>query len=274
MRRYAYLLSHLLQKPRPGGRGSSFELCYSKSVKHLVRDKAIILRRKPFGEADLMLTLYTLKNGKVRVVAKGARKITSKMLGFTELFTVITCQIDYSPSIPIVSQVNHEKIFDGIAEDRTLYERLSVLAELIDKGCEEQESNISLFHILEDGFYKLVSENHPLELSVLLWRAITLLGFAPQVKECAVCGDVLAEGQKASWSEAHGGIVTCEPYVSTHIALSADEVKLLRYVAVARGNWRAVRVPVATGQRLEFLLLGHIQAALEQNFTTAKVLRS
>lgn len=221
-----------------------------------------------------MLTLYTLKNGKVRVVAKGARKITSKMLGFTELFTVITCQIDYGPSIPIVSQVIHEKIFDGIAEDRTLYERLSMLAELIDRGCEEQEPNVSLFHILEDGFYKLVAENHPLELPVLFWRAITLLGFAPQVKECAVCGELLREDQVASWSENHGGIVTCEPYVSTHIVLTADEVKLLRYVATARGNWRAVRVPAGTAQRLESLLLGHIQCALDQSFTTAKLLRS
>jgi DNA repair protein RecO (recombination protein O) len=242
-------------------------------VKQLVKDRAIILRRKPFGEADLMLTLYTQRNGKVRVVAKGARKITSKMLGFTELFTVVLCQLDFSTSIPIVSQVSHEKIFDGIAENRTLYERLSVLSELIDRGCQEEEPNAGLFHVLEDGFDNLVVENHPLELTVLLWRVITMLGFAPQVNECAVCGEVLREEQRASWSESHGGIVTCDPYVSAHIALSADEVKLLRYVSRARGKWRVIKIPLTTAQRLESLLLGHIQVALEQSFTTAKLMR-
>jgi DNA repair protein RecO (recombination protein O) len=252
---------------------TSLPLWYSETVKHLVRDKAIILRRKPFGEADLLLTLYTQKNGKVRVVAKGARKITSKMLGFTELFTVISCQIDFSPSLPIVSQVIHEQIFDGIAESRTLYERLSVLAELIDRGCEEQESNPALFRTLEAGFYELVADNHPLSLTVLLWRAISLLGFAPQVTECAVCGEVLTEGQATSWSEMHGGVVTCAPHVSVAIALQPDEVKLLRYVSRANGDWQGVRVPEDTARRLEGLLLGHVQTALDQHFLTAKVLR-
>jgi DNA repair protein RecO (recombination protein O) len=69
------------------------------------RVEAVVLRHANWGEADRILTLYTREQGKLRAVAKGARKIRSRKAGHLEPFTHITLQLAKSRDIPIVTQV-------------------------------------------------------------------------------------------------------------------------------------------------------------------------
>lgn len=247
-------------------------LWYTAVMKQAVKDRAIILRRKPMGEADLLLTLYTENHGKVRVIAKGARKITSKLLGYTELFTLIRCQIDFRSSIPIVSQVSHERLFDGVAENQQLYERLHILAELVDRGCEEHEANPALFRCLTGGMELLVQSNHALLLATLVHNVTQLLGFSPQLTTCAHCDMPLDSSQALAWSDAHGGVVSCESVVKLGIPLSIDDIKVLRYISrTSVGQVERLRIEDALAQRVERLLLSHAQFALEQDFMAPKV---
>ena len=49
------------------------------------RTQAIILSRRDFGESDRLLTLFTPARGKIRAIAKGARKPSAKVSGHVEL---------------------------------------------------------------------------------------------------------------------------------------------------------------------------------------------
>ncbi|HEY1074513.1 MAG TPA: DNA repair protein RecO [Patescibacteria group bacterium] len=239
-----------------------------------VKDRAIILRRVPFGEADLMLTLYSEKNGKVRAIAKGARRITSKLLGYTELFTLVSCQLNFKTSIPIVSQMSHEQIFDGVAEDPTLYERLHILAELVDKGCQEQEANMPLYRCLQEGIEQLVVSDHRLVLPSLILQVSRLLGFEPQLQLCAHCGTPLAEDQRLVWSEAHGGIVSCSVGAAAGQVLSIDDIKVMRYLAKTPvSQVEKLRINSDMSARVESLLLRHVQYSLDQDFRTTRILK-
>lgn len=236
-----------------------------------VKDKAIILRRKPMGEADLMLTLYTEKNGKVRVIAKGARKITSKLLGYTELFTLISCQINFRSSIPIISQISHEKLFDGVGLNKELYSHLHIVAELVDRGCEDHETNATLFYVLEESMNRLVQSDHPLVVPSILLRVSTILGFAPQLTLCAYCGEPIETPEAIGWSNLHGGMVTCEAGLARSELLTVDEAKVLRYLARTRlSETESLKIPAVLGQRIQGLLLTHIQQSLEQQFLSVK----
>ena len=55
-------------------------------TERLYRTDAIILRRSDFGEADRLLTVFTPERGKLRLLAKGVRKTTSRKAGHVELF--------------------------------------------------------------------------------------------------------------------------------------------------------------------------------------------
>lgn len=239
-----------------------------------IKDKAIIIRRKPFGEADLLLTLYTEKNGKVKVVAKGARKITSKLLGFTELFTSITCQIDFKSSIPIVSQVSHDQLFDGIASNQQLYTRLHIVAELIDKGCKEQEVDLLLFRTLQEGMQRLIASNHPLLVSGLILRVSTILGFDPELTACAHCGEAIDVTQPIGWSHKHGGVVSFPAEAGSSTDLTINDLKVLRYLR--KSSFRDIEklsVPTEFAVGLEDRLLGYVQYVLEEDFVTQRVRR-
>src|SRR6266545_1847942 len=67
------------------------------------RTEAVIIRRADFGEADRVLTLIT-PQGKRRVVAKGARKTTSRLAGHIELFTHATLLLAVGRNLDIVTQ--------------------------------------------------------------------------------------------------------------------------------------------------------------------------
>ncbi len=57
------------------------------------RVEAVVIRHADWGEADRMLTLYTRERGKVRAIAKGARRIKSRKAGHLEPFTRVTLQL-------------------------------------------------------------------------------------------------------------------------------------------------------------------------------------
>ncbi|HFQ94137.1 MAG TPA: DNA repair protein RecO, partial [Anaerolineae bacterium] len=50
------------------------------------RTEAIVIKRRNFGEADRLLTLFSREQGKIRAIAKGARKPQSRKTGHVELF--------------------------------------------------------------------------------------------------------------------------------------------------------------------------------------------
>jgi len=58
-----------------------------------LRVDAVVLRHSDYGEADRLLTLYTRQRGKMRVIAKGARKIASRKAGHIEPFTHVKLQL-------------------------------------------------------------------------------------------------------------------------------------------------------------------------------------
>ena len=73
---------------------------------HSFRVEAVVLRHSDWGEADRILTLYTRERGKVRAIAKGARKIRSRKAGHLEPFTRVTLQLAKGHDLLIVTQAD------------------------------------------------------------------------------------------------------------------------------------------------------------------------
>ena len=81
------------------------------------RTQAIILSRRDFGESDRLLTLFTPARGKLRVIAKGARKPTAKLSGHVELFARSDCLIHRGRSLDILTQAELIEPYLGLRED-------------------------------------------------------------------------------------------------------------------------------------------------------------
>ena len=68
------------------------------------RCEAIILGYTPLGEADLLVTMFTRDQGKVRAVGKGARRSTSRLVGHLEPLTAVKMSMAHGRSMDIITQ--------------------------------------------------------------------------------------------------------------------------------------------------------------------------
>src|SRR5215212_8873914 len=102
------------------------------------RTEAVIIRRGDMGEADRVLTLIT-PMGKRRVVAKGARKTTSRLAGHIELFTHTSLLLAIGRNLDIITQSTIQHSFDSMRADLRRISAAYYVAELIDRLTEEED---------------------------------------------------------------------------------------------------------------------------------------
>src|SRR3954453_20267901 len=111
------------------------------------RTEAVIIRRADFGEADRVLTLIT-PQGKRRVVAKRARKTTSRLAGHIELFTHATLLVAVGRNVDIVTQGVILRSFQTLRGDLKRIGAAYSPVELIDRLVEEDDENRPAFDLL------------------------------------------------------------------------------------------------------------------------------
>src|SRR5262252_7318494 len=103
---------------------------------HVYTTDALIIKRMDYGEADRILTLFTPGQGKLRAIAKGARRTTSRLAGHVELFTRSQLQLATGREIAIVTQGEVREPFPHLRG--TLWHATTAyyLGELLDKFTE------------------------------------------------------------------------------------------------------------------------------------------
>jgi DNA repair protein RecO (recombination protein O) len=231
----------------------------------LYRDDAVVLRCQKLGESDRIVTLFTRRHGRVRAVAKGVRRTTSKFGARLEPFGHIDVQISESrSSLHTVSQVEGIDLFGkAFLGDYQRYTTASAIVETAERLTSvEEEPSIRLYLLTLGAIRVLAAAEHEpsLILDSYLLRAMSLAGWAPALDACAVCG---TPGQHRSFSIAAGGCVCgdCRPPGATHPSPATLELLL----ALATGDWASADAS-ESGPRRETsgLVAAHLQWHLER----------
>jgi len=201
------------------------------------RDEAVVLRTHKLGEADRIVTLLSRQHGKVRAVAKGVRRTSSKFGARLEPFMVVDAQLYVGRSLDIVQQADTLGAYGAaIVSDYDRYTAASAMAEAADR-IAEAEAGPQQYFLLVGALRSLSQGEHaPLatQTSYLL-RAMSLAGWSPSLDACARCG---AEGPHRAFSAQLGGSVCpdCAPPGTPRVA--PETLALLR--ALLAGEWDAV----------------------------------
>src|SRR5207237_1308157 len=122
---------------------------------HLYKTEAIVLDRKDFGEADRLLTLFTPGLGKVRAIAKGARRTTSRLSGHIELFTHTYLFLASGRNLDIVTQSQMIHSHERLREDLWRAALGFHVLELVNHFSEERQDNPGLWWALLDVLARL-----------------------------------------------------------------------------------------------------------------------
>ncbi len=194
----------------------------------LEKCEGIIIRTTNYGETNKIVTLYTREWGKIGVMARGAKKPSSRLAAVTQPFTYGYFLVQRSSGLGSLQQGEMISSMRSIREDIFLTAYASYIVDLTDKGTDDRKPNPYLFELVYQSL-NLVNEGFDAEIIVNIFemKMLNTLGLYPVLNQCAVCSST--DGH-FSFSIREGGLIChrClekDPY---HYKISPATVKLLR----------------------------------------------
>lgn len=191
-----------------------------------INDEAVVLRTYKSGEADRVVVLWTRHHGKVRVLAKGVRKTTSRMGGTLE--TLAHVEVDLVKTRGEFYVARHVQHRERLATLRSSYPRISAgyaVVEAIDAIPSDGVPDEAIFDLLARVLLTLDDETFDPALvpASFYFRLLALDGSEPVVNECVNCGRT---GPLVAFDAQIGGTLCDE--CRQGVALSANALTLIR----------------------------------------------
>ena len=240
------------------------------------RVDAIVLRHQDWGEADRLLWLFTLEQGKLRAVAKGVRKIHSRKAGHLEPFTRVSLLLAAGRELPIVTQAEAQETHTALRENLVRMGYAAYVVELLDRFTFEEGENSALFRLLSETLKRLTLE---VELGLVVRyyeiRLLDLVGFRPQLFNCSQCEEQI-KPQEQYFSASSGGVLCpkCGRQGTEVRPVSQSALQLLRHCQ--RSNYaeaRRLHVSSAIDREVEQLMQYYFTYLLERGLNTPDFLR-
>jgi len=242
----------------------------------IYRTEAIVIRHTSFGEADRILTLYTPERGKLRALAKGVRRPTSRKGGHLELFTHSQLLIARGRNLDIITQAQTIHSFRAIREDLERVGAAYYAGELVDRFFQEGSSDPRLFaHLLE--YLEALGRTGRLEVALRAFemRLLECAGYRPELRACVRCRGQLEE-KVNFFSYSQGGVLcpACARAEPRAKALSPQALKVLRFLQDEElATCLRLRLGQELGGELEATLQGYAVHLLERELKSAAFLR-
>ena len=198
------------------------------------RDEVVILRTHKLGEADRIVTMLSRRHGKLRAVAKGVRRTSSRFGARLEPFMVADVLLHRGRSLDIVQQA--ESLGSYGADIAVHYDRFTSANAMVEAAdrLNEAEATPQQYLLLVGGLRALARGEH-VPRSILdsyLLRAMALSGWAPGLVECARCG---APGPHDTFVAQLGGMICrdCAPVGAARVDVSTASL----LSALMEGDW-------------------------------------
>lgn len=157
----------------------------------LYKTQGVVIGRRALGESDRLVDFYTRDFGKVRGVAKSARRPRSRFGSALELFTLGE-MVFFDTGRSELVRVDHFDILHPFVGVREHLERLAQGAwalECVTRLSADRDPHPALFGLLVRTLRALERSAHPVRISVCFaLRAVDLLGHRPRIDRCAGCG--------------------------------------------------------------------------------------
>ncbi|HAZ28419.1 MAG TPA: DNA repair protein RecO [Candidatus Magasanikbacteria bacterium] len=170
--------------------------------------QSLILSRKDFREYDQIISAYTVEQGKIQVLARGVKKITSKHGCHLEPVSFVDLTIVPGKELSHLIKVQPIIFFQGIQADMRKRVIAGYLVSLIDRVLEDGQGDAGLFSFFREFFLFLNSAPavHPFLVDAFLMRFFDRLGFRPLLGACMHCGKDMHTMIQEHWKTPRDGI--------------------------------------------------------------------
>ncbi len=202
------------------------------NARQLYRTEAIVLRLLDYGEADRIVTFCTAGYGKVRGIAKGARRSRKRFANALEPFCL--SQLNFTrrgpDSLAMVDASEVISHFPRIRSELEMSLKASYLIDLTDQFLPEEKKNEAVFLLLKTflDLFELTAATEPL-VRFFEIRLLKLAGYDPLLDRCLLCKAPVGGATAYRFVPADGGIVcpSCRPEGGDAVPVSLGTIRSL-----------------------------------------------
>jgi DNA repair protein RecO (recombination protein O) len=240
----------------------------------LKESEAIILRTYPLRESDLLVTFFTRRDGKVKGVARAAKKSKRRFGGALEPLTYVKALYDERERQELVRLDACEVIESPMATEVS-YPRavaLGHVAELLDEILPDREASDAIFRLTLSVLREMRGPSLWMPLTYFqIWMA-RLTGFLPELSECQTCGRSL-NGGRAFYHALVDGLVCIDDKRVASSEISVESRKIAAQMLKSRvSDFADIEWPKVVAADLRKYLLQILERHLEKKLVTAGML--
>ena len=188
--------------------------------------EAIVLRTWPFHEADLLVSLFTREQGRLKGVARHAMRSRRRFGGALEPMTHVRATYAEKPRQELVRLDTFEILSSPLSKpiDYVRTAGLELVAEVLEEALPEQAPEDAVFRLALAVLEEMQVGRVLLPVTYFCLWMNRLMGWMPELGHCVVCGEYL--GERTVWYSATSDGVTCEDdRRGGSLALSAEAVR-------------------------------------------------
>ncbi len=240
----------------------------------LKESEAIVLRTYPLREADLLVTLFTRLEGKVRGVARSAKKSKRRFGGALEPLTYV--QASYEDREPQeLARLDSCEVLESPLATEVSYPRavaLGHVAELLDELLPDREANDAIFRLAISVLGALRGPDVWMPVTYFELWITRLVGFLPEFSECLVCGRAL-NGHRAFFHALADGLMCADDKRLASSEMSAESRAIAAQMFRAPvENFAGEPWPKMRGADLRRFLKQTLERHIEKKLVTAGML--
>jgi len=232
------------------------------------RDRGVVLRTIRLGEADRIVTLMTERHGKVRAVAKGVRRTTSRFGSRLEpLSHVALLGWQGRGDLDTINQVEVLDTFRSVREDLDRMSAALSMLEVVDQVGQERHANPRLYEMAVRAVAALAERNSPMVVPAFFLKVLVLEGSAPVLDACVSCGEDDSV-QLVAFDIVEGGVLcrTCR----RGRPLSQEGLALLRRTLGGGLSGVLAEPRSATTDEVATLATGAVEAHLDRRLRAVR----
>jgi len=236
---------------------------------------AIIMRTWEFGESDLMVSFFTREGGRLKGVAKGARKSRQRFANCLDLFCLTRLEYEHRREDGLYF-LHSGKLMDAFPGLRSGFSSLSLASYMIELTEMLFPAGLAarrMFDLLHAALSDLGAEKQIDAFRILFEaKAMALGGYGIDLSRCCVCGRTYQGEGRAVFKQGSGGIscLKCGQETKTSPGLGPATVKTLNVIqSTAWDTSRALGLSAEMIRETKPVLKRHIEYRIGQRLKSA-----
>jgi DNA repair protein RecO (recombination protein O) len=202
--------------------------------------QGLILKHQDYRETDRLITIYSREYGKITALARGSRKISSKLAGSLEPFILADLMIARGRHFDTIASLEVIKNFRLLKKSLGKIYLADYFSTVVSNSSKGRQRDPRIFELLQEVFFWLETEffvgsKKQLIIWYFVWQYLTYLGYQPELYHCLIGGEKISP-KKNYFSFRKGGLVCQKCLLKDEQAISISEnaIKILRLIVLRK----------------------------------------